>query len=129
MSGVTRERRVGQTVGRTAVPRPRPHGRPASPARFLRRFWLYLLAMGVAGALLTTFVTRVVNQSDSLAALEAQRADLQEQLTQMQAEGEELRQRLTLLNDDKYIEQVARQYGYIKDGEVRLMPKPATSKQ
>lgn len=107
---------------------PDRHSRPQArnSSRVLGRFSLYLVAMGVAGCFLTMFAVRVSHQAGALASLRTQRDALQQQLDKVQQQGNTLHGQLSQLNNDQYIEQMARQYGYIKDGEIRLVPQSTT---
>lgn len=103
--------------------------RPATrnPSRTWRRYSLYLVAGSLAAFMLMTFTRQMMDQSSRLATLRDQRTSTAADLAHVQQQGLDLQQQLTLLGDDKYLEQQARKLGYIKDGEVPLLTQPAAS--
>jgi len=98
-----------------------PAGEPSGEKRrFTPRRLPFLFTVAVIGYLLLS----LSGQFFKLAQMESQVRGMQQQVDSLQAKNQALQNQLRLIQSDAYIEQVARQLGYLKPGEHPVLPVP-----
>jgi cell division protein DivIC len=105
-------------AGKSGVKRPAADEFTSDKRRFAPRRLPFLLTVVVVGYLLFS----LSGQFLKLAQMESQVRGMEQQVNSLQAKNQALENQLRLIQSDAYIEQVARQLGYVKPGEHPVLP-------